>query len=109
MRDRRRRGCVVSTSIARAGGAHDGAQLAVLAHRVQAIVRKMHNTLERSGRSGVLVARDFSCCVLSARGEILTTAQSPPIHVMGGPDLQVRAMADYFPRVAAGDAFLHNS
>ena len=88
---------------------YDGAQLALLSNRFQAIVRKMHNTLERSGRSGVLTARDFSCCILSGSGDILTTAQSPPIHVLGGPDLQVRAMAEFFPEMEAGDAFLHNS
>lgn len=89
---------------------HDGAQLAVLSHRFQAIVRQMQNTLARSARSGVLAsARDFSCCILTAEGDILMTGQSPPIHVMGGPDLQARALADFYPRMRAGDAFLHNS
>lgn len=88
----------------------DGAQLAVISHRFQAIVRKMQNTLARSGRSGVLnTARDFSCCVLTADGDILMTGQSPPIHVMGGPDLQAKALAGFYPELHAGDAFLHNS
>lgn len=88
----------------------DGAQLAVLSHRFQAIVRKMQNTLARSGRSGVLnTARDFSCCVLTAPGDILMAAQSPPIHVMGGPDLQARSLLEFYPDLHAGDAFLHNS
>ena len=89
---------------------HDGAQLAVLSHRLQAIVRQMQNTLARSARSGVLAsARDFSCCILTADGDILMTGQSPPIHVMGGPDLQARALAEFYPKMKAGDAFLHNS
>lgn len=88
----------------------DGARLAVLAHRFEAIVRRMSNTLVRSGRSGVLnTARDFSCCILTARGDVLMTGESPPIHVMGGPDLQAQALAKFYPTVRAGDAFLHNS
>jgi N-methylhydantoinase B len=89
---------------------HDGAQLAVLSHRFQAIVRQMQNTLARSARSGVLAAaRDFSCCILTAEGAVLMTGQSPPIHVMGGPDLQAKALAQFYPRMKAGDAFMHNS
>ncbi|HWM32606.1 MAG TPA: hydantoinase B/oxoprolinase family protein [Pseudolysinimonas sp.] len=88
----------------------DGAQLAVLSHRFEAIVRRMSNTLARSGRSGVLnTARDFSCCILTADGGVLMTGQSPPIHTMGGPDLQAKAMSTFYPHVEAGDAFLHNS
>lgn len=88
----------------------DGAKLAVLSHRLEAIARRMSNTLARSGRSGVLnTARDFSCCILTAGGEVLTTGQSLPIHVMGGPDLQAQALRRFYPRVRAGDAFLHNS
>lgn len=88
----------------------DGAQLAVLSHRLTAIVRKMQNTLARSGRSGVLnTARDFSCCIVTAGDEILMTGQSLPIHVMGGPDLQTKALRRFFPDVRAGDAFMHNS
>lgn len=88
----------------------DGAQLAVISHRFEAIVRRMSNTLARSGRSGVLnTARDFSCCILTADGSVLMTGQSPPIHVMGGPDLQAQAMRHFYPSVKAGDAFLHNS
>ncbi|MFG2196074.1 hydantoinase B/oxoprolinase family protein [Streptomyces sp. NPDC048639] len=88
----------------------DGARMAVLSHRFEAIVRRMSNTLARSGRSGVLnTARDFSCCVLTASGEVLMTGDSPPIHVMGGPDLQAKSMLEFYPRVRAGDAFLHNS
>ena len=61
----------------------DGAQLAVVSHRLDAIVRKMQNTLARSGRSGVLnTARDFSCCIVTASDEILMTGRSLPIHVM---------------------------
>ena len=40
---------------------------------------------------------------------MLTTGQSLPIHVMGGPDLQAQALRRFYPRVRSGDAFLHNS
>lgn len=101
---------MTDTTIASTPTARDGAQLAVLSHRFEAIVRRMSNTLARSGRSGVLnTARDFSCCILAADGSVLMTGQSPPIHVMGGPDLQAKAMLGFYPQLAAGDAFLHNS
>ena len=91
-------------------GGRDGARLAILSNRLNAIVRKMQNTLARSGRSGVLnTARDFSCSVLTASGEILMTAHGPAIQGLGGPDLQCRWMVEYFPDLRAGDAFLHNS
>ena len=42
----------------------DGVELAILFNRFEGIVRKMSNTLYRTGRSGVLNrARDFSCCI----------------------------------------------
>lgn len=88
----------------------DGARLAVLSHRLEAVVRRMANTLARSGRSGVLnTARDFSCCILTADGDVLTTGQMLPIHVMGGPDLQAKSLREFYPVLQAGDAFLHNS
>jgi hypothetical protein len=44
----------------------DGVELAILFNRFEGIVRKMSNTLYRTGRSGVLNrARDFSCCITS--------------------------------------------
>ena len=43
-----------------------GVQLALISNRIEGIVRKMSNTLLRTGRSGVLaMARDFSCCVVT--------------------------------------------
>jgi N-methylhydantoinase B len=88
----------------------NGAELAILTSRMQGVVRAMLNTLARTGRSGVLnTARDFSCCVLTGGCELLSMAESLPIHVMRGPDLMARAMKDFFPELQAGDAFLHNS
>ncbi|ODT81364.1 MAG: hydantoinase [Pelagibacterium sp. SCN 64-44] len=88
----------------------DGSTLAVLSARFEGIARKMSNTLHRTGRSGILtIARDFSCVVLTAKHELLATAESLPIHVLRGPDIMSRTMTDNHPNLKRGDAFLHNS
>ncbi|MEV6867355.1 hydantoinase B/oxoprolinase family protein [Streptosporangium subroseum] len=88
----------------------DGVRLAVVTNRLQSIARSMMNTVLRTGRSGVLnSARDFSCCILTGRDELLAAADSLPIHVMSGPDLMARVMRELHDDIAPGDAFLHNS
>jgi N-methylhydantoinase B len=88
----------------------DGVQLALVNSRLEGVVRKMANTLLRTGRSGVLnTARDFSCCIVTAGNELLTAAESLPIHVLSGPDLMARSMKEFHPDLQRGDAFLHNS
>lgn len=88
----------------------DGARLAILANRLSGVARKMSNTLLRTGRSGVLNrAKDFSCCIVTASGDLLTTADSLPIHVLSGPDLMARSMTSFHPVLRRGDAFIHNS
>ena len=88
----------------------DGVRLALLNRRFEGIVRKMSNTLLRTGRSGVLnTARDFSCCIVTAGNELLAAAESLPIHVLSGPDLMARSMTEFHPDIKRGDAFLHNS
>lgn len=88
----------------------DGAAMAVLRSRLDGIGRKMSNTLLRTGRSGVLNrARDFSCCILTAKADLLSAADSLPIHVLSGPDLMAKSMVQFHPRLEPGDAFFHNS
>jgi N-methylhydantoinase B len=88
----------------------DGVELAVLTSRLESIARSMMNTVIRSGRSRILnTSRDCSCCILTATNELLVTAESIPIHVMGGPDLMAKAMTELHPTLKRGDAFLHNS
>jgi N-methylhydantoinase B len=71
----------------------NGADLTVLSHRFEGIARKMANVLLRSGRSGVLNrAKDLSCCVVSRSNELVSAAESLPIHVLSGPDLMARSM-----------------
>ncbi len=88
----------------------DGVQLAVLASRFDGVVREMLNALFRSGRSTVLnTGRDFSCCILSATDELVSAAESIPVHVMRGPDIMSGWMRKLHPDLERGDAFLHNS
>ena len=87
----------------------NGARLAVINARLEGVVRNMASTLLRTGRSGVLNrARDFSCCIVTHRNELLCAAESLPIHVLRGPDMMAASMVDYHPDLQPGDAFLHN-
>jgi N-methylhydantoinase B/oxoprolinase/acetone carboxylase alpha subunit len=87
----------------------NGARLAVINARLEGVVRNMASTLLRTGRSGVLNrARDFSCCIVTHRNELLCAAESLPIHVLRGPDMMAASMVDYHPELKPGDAFLHN-
>ncbi|MCL4746532.1 MAG: hydantoinase B/oxoprolinase family protein [Burkholderiaceae bacterium] len=88
----------------------DGVQLAILNNRLEGIARKMAHTLMRTGRSGVLnSARDFSCCILTADGELLVANEGLPIHTLSGPDMMARVMKEFHPELKRGDAFLNNS
>ena len=93
-----------------AGKHFSGATLAVFHSRMEGVVRKMSNTLLRTGRSGVLNrAKDFSCCLITRSCDLLAAADSLPIHVLSGPDLMARSMVGFHPELRCGDAFLHNS
>lgn len=86
----------------------DPVTLAVIANRLDSIVREMSNTLLRAGRSTVLtIARDFSCAIVTSEHELLASAEGLPVHICGAA-YQARAMADAHPDFAEGDAFLHN-
>lgn len=88
----------------------NGAELALLHSAFEGAVRKMSNTLLRTGRSGVINrGKDFSCCIVTRDCELLASADGLPIHVLSGPDLMARAMHDFHPELRAGDAFLNNS
>ncbi|APH73505.1 hydantoinase [Aquibium oceanicum] len=90
--------------------AMDLVTLALLNNRFEGVARKMANTLLRTGRSGVLnIARDFSCCIVTADAELLVANEGLPIHVLSGPDIMARYMKEYCPDLKAGDAFINNS
>ncbi|MGE3307370.1 MAG: hydantoinase B/oxoprolinase family protein [Rhizobiaceae bacterium] len=95
---------------AKAAGKLDAVSLALLNRRFEGVARKMANTLLRTGRSGVLnIARDFSCCIVTADCELLVTNEGLPIHVLSGPDIMARVMKEYAPELKRGDAYLNNS
>ena len=82
--------------------------MAVLANRVDAIVREMTNTLLRTGRSAVInSARDFSCALCTADGDLFACAEGLPVHIFGVHN-QAREMVRLHPGLKEGDAFLDN-
>jgi len=87
----------------------DGVKLAIMSSRMDGIVARMTNTLLRTARSSVLaVAKDFSCCLLAANGDLLAMAEAEPIHVLNS-DLLGKALNELQPSIRPGDAFLNNS
>lgn len=86
----------------------DPIDLAVLASRLDGVVREMENTVLRTARSSVVgLSKDFSCSILSGDDELLATAEGLPIHVFG-THLLARSMRRHHPDFRRGDAFLHN-
>ena len=81
---------------------------AVIANRMDGIVREISNTLLKAARSGVInSARDFSCSIVTSQHELLSAAEGLPVHIFGS-HLQCRNMAEVHPDFSEGDAFLHN-
>jgi N-methylhydantoinase B len=86
----------------------DPTLMAVLAHRFEAIVREMTNTLFRTGRSSIInMARDFSCSIITAEDELFAAAEGLQVHVLGA-GLQTRSMRELHADLREGDAYLHN-
>lgn len=86
----------------------DQVVMAVLANRLDSIVREMTNTLFRTGRSAILnTAKDFSCSIVTADNQLLSSADGLPIHVLGG-GRQTESMREFHEDLAEGDAYLHN-
>jgi N-methylhydantoinase B len=86
----------------------DPTLMAVLAHRFEAIVREMTNTLFRTGRSSILnMARDFSCSIITADDQLFAAAEGLQVHVLGA-GLQTSSMRRLHPDLREGDAYLHN-
>jgi N-methylhydantoinase A/oxoprolinase/acetone carboxylase beta subunit/N-methylhydantoinase B/oxoprolinase/acetone carboxylase alpha subunit len=81
---------------------------AILANRLDAIVREMSNTLLRAARSAVInMGRDFSCVICTGDNQLLSTAEGLPVHIFG-MHLQTASMCQLHPDLREGDAFLHN-
>lgn len=90
------------------GDRWDPVLTAVLANRLDSIVREMTNTLMRSARSSLIcVARDFSCSIVTSSNELISAAEGLPVHIFGS-HTQCQSMTDLHPDLAEGDAYLHN-
>lgn len=82
---------------------------AIIANRIDGIVREMTHTLLRAARSAVInSARDFSCSIVTAENELLAAAEGLPVHIFGS-HMQSKAMTDFHAGdIREGDAYLHN-
>jgi N-methylhydantoinase B len=82
---------------------------AIIANRIDGIIREMTNTLLRAARSGVINgARDFSCSICTGDNRLLASAEGLPIHIFGS-HMQTQAMCDFAgDGLREGDCYLHN-
>lgn len=86
----------------------DPVLLAIMANRIDAIVREMTNTVVLTARSSVIgMARDFSCSILTSDHDIFSAAEGLPVHIFGS-NLQGQSLEKFHPDFKEGDAFLHN-
>lgn len=89
-------------------GPLDPIDLAVMANRLETIVREMTNTVVLTARSSVIaLARDMSCSILTPDCELVAAAEGLPVHIHAST-LQARSMHRRHPEFREGDAFLHN-
>ncbi|MGY4238315.1 N-methylhydantoinase B [Bradyrhizobium sp. USDA 4449] len=82
---------------------------AIIANRMDGIIREMTNTLLRAARSAVInSARDFSCAICTADNQLLASAEGLPIHIFGS-HMQTAAMTELHANdIREGDCYLHN-
>lgn len=82
---------------------------AIIANRIDGIVREMTHTLLRAARSAVInSARDFSCSICTGDNQLLAAAEGLPIHIFGS-HMQTRTMTDLHKGdIREGDCYLHN-
>lgn len=82
---------------------------AIIANRIDGIIREMTNTLLRAARSAVInAARDFSCSICTGDDQLLASAEGLPVHIFGS-SLQTSAMRKFHGEdVREGDCYLHN-
>ena len=86
----------------------DPVELAIMANRIDAILREMQGVVMRTARSAVIgQSRDFSCSIVTAENELLATAEGIPAHIFGS-HLQTASIAREHPDYREGDAYLHN-
>jgi len=82
---------------------------AIIANRVDGIIREMTNTLLRAARSAVIsCARDFSCAICTADNHLLASAEGLPIHIFGSHMLTEALSRFHEGDIREGDCYLHN-
>lgn len=82
---------------------------AIIANRVDGIIREMTNTLLRAARSAVIsCARDFSCAICTADNHLLASAEGLPIHIFGSHMLTEAMSRFHEGDIREGDCYLHN-
>jgi N-methylhydantoinase B len=87
----------------------DPTLLAVLASRMESIIREMTNTVMKASRSSVIKnARDMSCGVLTYDHRLVSVEEALPIHV-NALELTTQPITRLFDDIKEGDAFLNNS
>lgn len=86
----------------------DPVMTAIIANRIDGIIREMTNTLQRAARSAVINScRDFSCAICTGDNRLLACAEGLPIHIFG-VHMQAQAMCELHADIAEGDAYLDN-
>jgi N-methylhydantoinase B len=86
----------------------DPARFEVVKNALLSAAEEMKIVLAKTAYSPLLkVAGDYSCGVFNARGEMVAQGPDLPIHLGSMPDA-VRSVAQAFPDVTEGDAFIHN-
>jgi len=82
---------------------------AIIANRIEGIVREMTNTLLRAARSAVInSARDFSCAICTGDNQLLASAEGLPIHIFGAHMLTEEMTRRHGDDLREGDCYLHN-
>ncbi len=87
----------------------DPVMTAVIANRIDGIIREMTNTMLRAARSAVInTARDFSCALCTGDSRLLSSAEGLPIHIFGS-QLQCQHLLEARgDDIREGDCYLHN-
>ena len=83
--------------------------MAVLASRLEAIVREMSNTVMKASRSAAITnARDMSCALLTFDHRLISVEESMPIHT-NSLEINTRAVAATYDDIKEGDAYFNTS
>ena len=86
----------------------DPVTFAILANRLDSIVREAMRVCVQSARSTVLQARDLSASISDADIRLVSIAQGLPIHVLTS-NMAIASIPDLFDDIAPGDCFLNNT